>query len=124
MKLSGSNATIIEAEANRGLANSIIAGVTKLCDEYGRVIVLEDDLVVSPVFLTYMNAALDKYEDVEDVMQVSGYIFPVTAFENNTEAMFLPFTTSWGWATWGRAWKYFDPEADGWENARKFKSSI
>lgn len=114
-ELLGSNATIIESEFNRGLANSIIEGVTKLCNEYGRVIVLEDDLVVSPIFLTYMNAALNKYEDVEEVMQVSGFIFPVTTFVNYKESLFLPFTTSWGWATWDRAWKSFDPFAKGWQ---------
>ena len=99
---------VIEREKNHGLANSIIDGVTKLCDDYGRVIVLEDDLVVAPTFLNYMNEALAKYQDNEKVMQISGYMFPINPLPMNS-ALFLPFVTSWGWATWKRAWRYFDP---------------
>ncbi len=113
--LVGKKAEIIESLTNQGLANSIISGVTRLCDKYSRVIVLEDDLVVAPQFLSFLNAALDKYKDESSVMQVSGYMFPIPEFIDKTEAVFLPFTTSWGWATWKRAWDYFDPEVSGWE---------
>jgi len=113
--LVGTRAEIIESPTNRGLANSIISGVTTLCDKYQRVIVVEDDLVVAPQFLEFLNAALEKYDNEPSVMQVSGHMFPVPEFANRTEALFLPFTTSWGWGTWKRAWDYFDAEADGWE---------
>lgn len=109
--------TIIEREQNLGLANSIIDGVTRLCNDYGRVIVLEDDLLVSPYFLEYMNAALEKYRNNDSVMQISAYMFPVN-FTSETDAVFLPMTTSWGWATWKRAWKRFDPDATGYEEMR------
>lgn len=109
------HANFSEAPTNRGLARSIIGGVSRLCEEFGRVIVVEDDLVVSPQFLTYMNAALDRYSQDERIMQISGYMFPITAFSDRTDAFFLPFTTSWGWATWARAWKHFDATANGWE---------
>ena len=109
------HANFSEAPTNRGLARSIISGVSRLCEEFGRVIVVEDDLVVSPQFLTYMNAALDRYSQDERIMQISGYMFPITAFSDRTDAFFLPFTTSWGWATWARAWKHFDATANGWE---------
>jgi GR25 family glycosyltransferase involved in LPS biosynthesis len=92
-----------------GLANSIVTGITKLCQSFGRVIVLEDDLLLSSNFLRYMNAALEKYKHVEQVMQISGYMFPVK-LNFSTDAIFLPFITSWGWATWQRAWKHFDPQ--------------
>jgi hypothetical protein len=108
--------TIIERETNYGLARSIIEGVTQLCDEYGRVIVLEDDLVTSAYFLTYMNKALERYENEEQIMQVSGHIAHVPEFSQREEALFVPFITSWGWGTWARAWKHFDPSAHGWEN--------
>lgn len=111
----GERVTMIEAAQNQGLANSIIAGVSKLLNEFDRVIVLEDDLIVSTGFLQYMNMALEAYKNEPSVMQVSGYMFPVPEFANRTEAMFLPFTVSWGWATWKRAWEYFDPLATGWE---------
>ena len=108
--------SIIERDTNFGLARSVIDGVTRLCQEHGRVIVVEDDLVTSPYFLEYMNTALDQYEEEEKVMQVSGHIFPVPEFTQREEALFLPFMTSWGWGTWKRAWKYFDPAAQGWES--------
>lgn len=106
---------VVERGSNFGLANSVIDGVTRLCKEHGRVIVLEDDLVTSPNFLSYMNDALACYKDEDQVMQVSGHIFQVPEFAGRKEALFLPFVTSWGWATWERAWKHFDPMAQGWE---------
>jgi len=104
--------TIIEREKNWGLANSVIDGVTKLCKEHDRVIVLEDDLRVSPYFLAYMNAGLERYQDNENVMQIAGYMFPVRLMIED-EALFLPLTSSWGWATWQRAWQHFDEVASG-----------
>lgn len=111
----GARATFVKANSNKGLANSIIFGVSRLCSEYGRVIVVEDDLVVECTFLSYLNAALDKYADEEKVMQVSAHMFSVPEFQNKQEAFFLSFTTSWGWATWQRAWCHFDEMAMGWE---------
>ena len=103
---------IIEHSENLGLAKSIMDGVTTLCAEYGRVIVLEDDLVVSPRFLNYMNNALNQYNDVEKVMQIAGYMFPMKAGDEiHDDAIFLPFISSWGWATWQRAWKHYDASA-------------
>ena len=114
---------IIERKQNIGLANSIIYGVTELCSRYGRVIVLEDDLVLSPFFIEYMNEALDLYEKESKVIQISGYMFPINLISSN-DAIFLPFTTSWGWATWDRAWKYFEPKISGYDllcNNQKLK---
>ena len=109
-ELAPAHATIIERQANLGLDRSVVAGVSELCQRHGRVIVLEDDLEVAPDFLRYMNAALDQYADDERVMQVSGYQFPVEIGGDN-DAVFLPYTTSWGWATWARAWDHFDHSA-------------
>jgi len=104
--------TVHEQELNRGLAGSIIAGVTRLCEDFGRIIVVEDDLLVSPRFLDYMNRALDRYEAEPGVMQISGHMFPVRVAVSE-DAFFLPFVTSWGWATWARAWRWFDADAKG-----------
>lgn len=104
--------TITERETNFGLARSIIEGVTSLSEKYGRVIVLEDDLATSPHFLAYMNDGLTRYEYEDQVMQIAGYMFPVE-LEVQDDALFLPFITSWGWATWSRAWQYFDAESKG-----------
>lgn len=105
-------ATIVERDQNFGLARSIVTGVTELCEKYGRVIVVEDDFVLSPDFLEYMLQGLDRYESEERIYQISGYTFPLNhSGEPNT--FFLPLTTTWGWATWKRAWKHFDWQAAG-----------
>lgn len=106
--------TFIESDSNKGLSGSIISGTTELVEEFGKVIVVEDDLVTSPYFLSYMNDALDRYAESEKVMQISGYQFPIL-ITRPCDALFLPLTTSWGWAVWRRSWKYFDPEAKGYE---------
>lgn len=98
--------------ANLGLARSIIKGVGALCEQYGRVIVVEDDLVVAPTFLEYMNRGLARYASAPRVMQISGHMFPV-GLEPREGSLFLPFTTTWGWATWSRAWRAFDATASG-----------
>ena len=99
----------IARERNLGLADSIVDGVTRVCGEYGRVIVLEDDLVTSPHFLRFMNEALDTYEDDERVASIHGYWYPVDG--PVPETFFLRIPSSWGWATWSRAWRLF--ERDG-----------
>lgn len=109
------NMTIVESPRNRGLANSIIAGVSDLCDRHGRAIVIEDDLVVSPVLLAWFNHALDRYRDEARVWQVSGHQFPAPEFQSRDQGMFLNLSTSWGWATWDRAWRGFDASATGWQ---------
>ena len=115
------NATIIEREENMGLANSIITGVTELCNKYGRVIVVEDDLYLSPYFLKYMNTALDTYEEYDEVMHISGYMFPVRGQLPDT--FFYRATSCWGWGTWKRAWDKFEPDAHtllaGFKNRKK-----
>lgn len=105
--------TITERQLHLGLANSIIDGVTRLVNASGQVIVLEDDLVVAPGFLALMNRALDRYADEVRVMQISGFMFPVPQFADRNDALFLPFISSWGWATWARSWKCFDPKVEG-----------
>ena len=102
---------IVERDRNWGLANSIIDGVTTVVNKYERIIVLEDDLVVSPVFLAYMHTALEKYSDEPRVMQISGNMFPVIHPEALPETFFCRVATSWGWATWDRAWRKFEPDA-------------
>ena len=102
--------TIVERTHNLGLANSIIDGVTNLCNEYGQVIVLEDDLVTSPFFLKYMNDGLDYYRDEEQVISIHGYIYPVDA--KLPETFFLRGADCWGWATWKRGWDIFEPNGE------------
>jgi len=103
---------LVLREHNLGLRRSIVAGVGELTEASGRVIVVEDDLIVGPQFLGYMNAALERYRDHDRVFQVSGHMFPVS-LQAGPGPVFLPFTTTWGWATWKRAWQHFDGTAAG-----------
>ncbi|WP_207421984.1 glycosyltransferase [Desertivirga brevis] len=103
---------IIERERNFGLADSIIDGVTRLTEEYGRVIVFEDDLLSSPYTLQYFNEALQKYEHEEKVMHVCAYMYPLKNASILQETFFYRAAGSWGWATWKRAWKHFEPDID------------
>ena len=103
--------TIHEQTANIGLARSIIAGVTELSELYGSVIVVEDDLVVAPGFLTFMNQALEHYEHASRVMAISGYLFPVEHHEHLASTFFFSVPASWGWGTWHRAWKQFQHDS-------------
>jgi hypothetical protein len=103
---------IIAAEKNKGLANSIITGVTSVINEYKRVIVLEDDLLTAPNFLVYMNKALDFYQDYENVYTIHGYCGNIKIPKNYLyDSYFVPTRTgSWGWGTWKNVWEKIDWE--------------
>lgn len=101
--------TVVRRERNYGLAASIIDGVSRLTEAHGRVIVVEDDLLLSRHFLRYMNDALELYADDEQVASVHGYCYPVG--RALPETFFLRGADCWGWATWRRAWAHF--RADG-----------
>ena len=105
-----SSVSIIERDENFGLAKSIITGVTEIVNKYGRIIVLEDDMVTSPYFIRYMNEALDMYENEERVVSIHGYIYPIKAKLPDT--FFLKDTGCWGWGTWKRGWDLFEPDGN------------
>lgn len=96
---------------NLGLANSIIGGVTQLVNEYGKVIVFEDDLLSSPYTLQYFNEGLTRYAKEEKVMHIGAYMYNL-ASKSLPQTFFFRAATSWGWATWARAWKEFEPDVD------------
>ncbi|WP_280154583.1 glycosyltransferase [Piscinibacter sp. XHJ-5] len=100
--------TVDAAPANRGLAASVMRGVADQLNRFDAVIVLEDDLVVSPHFLRYMNDALAHYADDPRVASVHGYSYPTP--EPLPDTFFLQGADCWGWATWARAWKHFEPD--------------
>jgi len=104
-------AVLIEAKKNLGLKTSIVSSVTKILDLHDRIIVLEDDLILSKQFLVFMNESLEKFKDRDDVMQVSGYMVP---HEDSLPTVgLLRAPGSWGWGTWKRAWRHYrdDPAA-------------
>ena len=99
----------VHRERNMGLAASVIDGVTQMIRRHGRIIVVEDDLVLSPHFLRFMNDGLVLYEHDDKVASIHGYCYPTrTALP---DSFFLTGADCWGWATWARAWKHF--ESDG-----------
>ncbi len=103
---------IITQKANLGLAKSIINGVTQLINDYGKVIVFEDDLLSSIYTLQYFNEALNRYASEEKVMHISAYMYNLAEKKTLPETFFFRAALSWGWATWARAWKHFEPDVD------------
>ena len=99
---------IVKSDTNHGLANSVITGVTQVVNKHGKVIVLEDDLVVAPYFLQFMNDALNAYEDEERVGHIQACDF--TQDPSLPPTFLIKWTGSWGWATWKRAWELFNPD--------------
>jgi len=102
--------TVTERTGNYGLAQNIIDGVTSVINSHHKIIVVEDDLVTSPYFLQYMNAALDRYENQPEVACIHGYLPPIK--ETQPETFFLKGTDCWGWATWKRGWDLFEKDGE------------
>lgn len=107
--------TLIARTENYGLARNVIEGVTQIVNRYGRVIVLEDDLVTNPYFLRFMNDGLERYENEERVTGVTGFSHFGDEVELPYESYFNTLTgTSWSWATWADRWAYFDAACEDW----------
>ena len=102
---------IIERERNWGLADSVIKGVTEVIDNYGKVIVLEDDILSSTNFLKFINDALQFYENDNKIFSISGYTFPIKIPSSYPYDVFIMYrSSSWGWATWKNRWDKVDWE--------------
>ncbi len=113
------NVTIFESKLNKGLANSIISGVTQIVNEYGKVIVVEDDLILSPNFLSFMNDALSYYKHSPRILSVSGYAFDLEYPEYyKYDVAFSYRFASWGWGTWKERWEKIDWEMKDYSHYR------
>lgn len=111
--------SIHEAEKNRGLANSVISGVTEIISKYGKVIVLEDDMLTSKKFLNFMNDALDFYKQDTSIWSISGYQFPFEIPPNYKKPVYTAYrSSSWGWATWKDRWDTIDWKIIDYKNYR------
>lgn len=100
---------IEESENNKGLANSIIFGVTKIVNEYGRVIVLEDDIVTHPFFLNYMNDCLNAYQLKTEIFMIGGFGRNLRFPKGYKRDVYMVHrSNSWGWATWKDRWAKAD----------------
>ncbi len=100
------------ARMNKGMARSVIDGVTTVLEKHESIIVLEDDLVVAPDFLTFMNAALEAYRDRSDIWSISGYTPNLKEMEqyDKNSVFLVPRAQCWGWATWSDRWETVDWE--------------
>jgi len=103
--------TIVKQEKNIGLANSIISGVSEIVNKYGKVIVLEDDLLTSPHFLTFMNNALNYHKENPNVWHISGWNYPIEQ-EGLSDTFLWRAMNCWGWATWADRWQHFDKNTE------------
>ena len=114
---------IVESANNKGLAGSIIEGVTQVIKAYGKVIVLEDDLSVADDFLHYMNEALRFYEKEMKVWSVSGFGANLPCLEGYEKDVYLaPRVCSWGWASWQDRWETIDWQPAEFEQLKKDKN--
>ena len=103
--------TVAESPVNKGLAASIIAGVTEVINKYGKAIVVEDDCKVSPFFLSFMNNALDCYENNKKIGSIAGYTPMIDLPEDYKKDVFAAYRScSWTWATWKDRWDGVDWE--------------
>lgn len=102
--------TLVERETNYGLARNIIEGVSEVCSKSSKAIVLEDDIVTSPFFLSYMNKSLDRYSHERQVWHINGYNYPIDPSSLN-ETFFSGNMNCWGWATWNDRWAHFTKNA-------------
>lgn len=102
---------IVLRERNFGLANSVISGVNEIFKQNDQVIVMEDDIVTLPSFLTFMNKALMFYQDNKSIYSISGYPYPIKIPRTYNEDVFISYrASSWGWGTWKERWEKVDWE--------------
>ena len=98
---------VVEQASNVGLASSIISGVTKILSEHNSVIVLEDDIITSPAFLSYMNQALNFFSLNQKIWHINGFSQPISQI-GLKDIYINRVMDCWGWATWSDRWKFFD----------------
>lgn len=115
-----------EFPTNKGLYRSIREGVTEILEQYGRVIVMEDDLQTSSAFLTYMNQALNFYADRKSVFSITGYNYPNSKMSIPTDYQYDTYVSlrngSWGWATWIDRWNQIDWDVKSYESIKNTPS--
>jgi hypothetical protein len=116
------NVNVFESEKNKGLADSIINGVSQVLKDFENVIVLEDDLITSPNFLDFMNQALCFYNNDNSVCSISGYTMNLKSLKNLSKDFYFGYrSSSWGWATWKNVWESVDWDVTGYNDFMKSK---
>lgn len=117
--------TVTNSDNNKGLGDSIISGVSQIINRYGTAIIIEDDLIVQPNFLRFINLGLDKYKDEKEVFSICGYTNKIKLPKDYThDAYFCTRSSSWGWATWKDRWDSIDWKLEPWDKFAKFKKDF
>lgn len=118
------NVNVIRRGENIGLAQNIIKGVSCVMEKYESAIVLEDDLIATPHFLRYMNAALQFYRDA-NVWSIAGYT-PNVELPGGYAFSCYPImrNCSWGWATWRGRWQNVDWQVSDFKDFIRDKSQL
>ena len=104
---------IIEREKNYTCPGNIIDGCKRVAEEFGRLVVVEDDILTSPYFLTYINDGLELYKDDDKVGAISAWLDPqyTVLGDKLPESFFMNVVHIWGWGTWWRVWKDYEFDA-------------
>ena len=123
------NVVVVESPTNKGLAKSVLEGVSKVIAKHQKVIVVEDDLVTSPNFLDFMNQALNFYSDANSILSISGYTLDLPSLaekeKNGVDAYLAYRASSWGWGTWSDRWFNVDWSMSDYliyKNSKKFRN--
>lgn len=111
--------TVSKSDVNKGLANSIISGVSQIIKEHGKIIIVEDDLITSPNFLDFMNQALNFYENDPNILSISGYTLDLPSLPGYKDYYFGYRASSWGWGTWKGYWEKVDWKVSSYKDFMK-----
>jgi hypothetical protein len=104
-KKKNKNIFIKFSKINLGLYKNLTKGISYVLSKHPSVIVIEDDLVFNENFLNFMDCSLQKFRDKKNILQISGYSYPINY--NSNVSYFLNLTSCWGWATWSDRWRDF-----------------
>jgi len=120
--------TVRAHDRNLGLAESLTNGIRRVFENHSRIVVLEDDCVPAPNFISFMNDVLNRYADNKRVMNVSGYSPPIEIPEDYAYDVYFTYrSSSWGWGTWRSAWEHFEQDPftlDQLKNKKKQLKSV
>ena len=112
--------TLRISQKNKGLANSIITGISEVMAQYGRCIVVEDDVITHPYFLTYMNDCLYKYEKDQTIFSIAGFTYPLKALKKYPHDIYLSYRScSQAWGCWKDRWETIDWEVKDFNELKK-----
>ena len=87
-------------ERNYSTGPNFFEGLTYLSRHYNQFIIVEDDLVVTPNYISYMLAALDFYRDEKSVFCITGYVFPLNLRNYDYDTIVYKRFCSYGWSCW------------------------